>query len=180
MTKKTLKILLILSTIFAFIYVGLLFTPYFLDRTSGTNAINHLVYGYQVGFGKNGYSDVKIIGSYPIMICEILGIVGSLLNLIFLIWYLRHKKDNPFLYFLFALTIPFLAFSGVGIALSWPIYQSLNALRNAYVQYTVFYFTSLVSVVLAFLINAFLLLFFAINRKNDNSTKKPMRSKKEK
>ncbi len=178
MTKKTLKLLLILSTIFAFIYVGLLFSPYFLDRTSGTDAINHLVYGYQVGFGKNGYSDVKIIGSYPIMICEILGMAGSLLSLVFLIWYFHHTKESPFFYFLFALTIPFLAFSGVGIALSWPIYQSLNALRNAYVQYTLFYFISLVSIVLAFLINAFLLLFFAINRKNDNVIKKPTRSKK--
>lgn len=171
MNTKTLRILLTLSTIFALLYVGLLFTPYFLDRTSGTNAINHLVFGYQVGFGKKGYSDEKIIGSYPLLICQLMGIIGSVLCVIFLIWYFHHKKEKSFLYFLFALTIPFFAFAGVSIALSWPIYQSLNALKSAYVQYTPFYFASLVSIVLAFLINVFLLIFFAMYHKGTKGAK---------
>ena len=139
--------------------------PYFVDADKYTGAVHHLVYGFRIGFGKSGLSDENIIGSYPILICQILGLAGAILNIVFSFWYSKRKSDSGIIYFLFALTIPFFAFALTGVALSWPIYQALNTTGSSTVVYTLFYFISLFSTIIIFLINSFLLIFFAINRK---------------
>lgn len=139
--------------------------PYFADVDKVTGAVHHLVIGFRIGLGKNGLSDEKIIGSYPILICQILGVVGAILNIVFSFWYSKRKKDTSIIYFLFGLTIPFFAFALTGVILSWSFYQGLNTTGSSSVIYTAYYFVSLFSTVIIFLINSFLLIFFAINRR---------------
>ncbi len=145
--------------------------PYFVDVDKYTGAVHHLVFGFRIGFGKSGLSDEKIIGSYPILICQILGLIGAILNIVFSFWYSKRKSDSGIIYFLFALTIPFFAFALTGVTLSWSIYQALNTTGSSTVIYTAFYFVSLFSTIIIFLINSFLLIFFAINRKRSSKFK---------
>ena len=167
MRKKTFICLLSISSLIGLLYVFTLFMPYFIDVDKVTGAVHHVVYGFRIGLGKSGLSDVRIIGSYPILLCQILGFAGAIMNIVFSIWYLKRKKDSSFIYFLFGLTIPFFAFAIAGVTLSWSIYQGLNTTGSSNVIYTGFYFASLFSAIIIFLINSFLLSFFAINRKKE-------------
>lgn len=139
--------------------------PYFIDVDKVTGAVHHVVFGFRIGLGKSGLSDVRIIGSYPILFCQIFGFAGAFMNIAFSFWYSKRKKDSSIIYFLYGLTIPFFAFAIAGVTLSWSIYQGLNTTGSSSVIYTGFYFVALFSTIIIFLINSFLLIFFAINRK---------------
>lgn len=172
MSKKTLTFLLTISSICSLIYVGFLFTPYFIDRNEFTGAINHVVIGYYIGFGHKGSSDINIIGNKIALICQLAGVIAFILLVCFLFTYPKNKKDSPWMYFTFALSIPFDAFALFSLFLAWPMYMNLNANKSDYADFTPFYYISLICLIVTLLINIFLLIFFALYRGKNKSEKK--------
>ena len=168
MKKKNIITLLIISTVCSLVYSVLLFLPYFLDVNKLTQSVNHIVYGYQIGFGVKGLSDVNIIGSGFTLICQLFGMAAFIFSLVFLLYFVVSKKRIPIMFFFFGLTIPGMALAATSLMVSWPLYQRLNATKNDIAIYTWVYFVSVVVTIVSFLINCFLLVYLATStRKKD-------------
>lgn len=165
MKNKRVFLLLVISTVLTLIYSVFLFFPYFDDVNEVTLVSNHLVFGYQIGFGYIGQSDQNIKGSMIVLISSILGVLAFVFNFIFMIYFKCSKSYKTSLMFLiFALTIPFIAIAVCSIIISWPIYHNLNATKNDIAIYSPYYFVSLIALIGALAINMFLLIYLAINR----------------
>lgn len=167
MTRKRTIIILIISTILTLSFSGFLFSPYFSEITSFTQAVDKVVFGYQIGFGKQGQPSEQITGSIIIMIGQIAGMVAGVCSLTYTIWYIFSKKNVSFMMFLYCLCTPCLALAFTSIAISWPMYQALNSntFHSAYYHWC--YYVTIVLTAIAFFIDAFALVRVAIDRKKD-------------
>lgn len=168
MHKKVIIISSIFSLAFIATFLFLLLSPYFYDVNANTQTLNHLVYGYQIGFGREGTSDVLIKGSLFVLICYISGAISFVLGLCFLLWFIFSKKRNaPMIYFLLGITLFCLCLVTSSLILSWPIYQSLNASKMDNAIFTWQYFVSLISMILATLINFYQIIYIAMNKRRN-------------
>lgn len=168
MHKKVVIISSIFSLAFVAIFIFLLFSPYFYDVNANTQTLNHLVYGYQIGLGKDGTSDVYIKGSLFVLICYACGLLSFVLILSFLLWFIFSKKRNaPMMYFLLGIILFCLCLVTSSLILSWPIYQSLNASKMDNAIFTWQYFVSLITMILATLINFYQIIYIAMNKRRN-------------
>lgn len=165
MRRKLFVTLLITACIFAFVYVGFLFLPYFADTNGLTHSVIKIVYGYQVGFGVSGQPDVKIVGNTFIAIGQISGILAAIFSVVFFIGFGLHKKDKPIFFFLFGIAVAGLALAFTSSVLAWPMYQNLNASSKDVAIFSWTYIVSTVAIALAFVIEGFLLIYLGFNRK---------------
>ena len=166
MRKRVVIILssLILASIGT--YCLFLFAPYFYDVNKNTNSINHLVYGYQLGYGFPGQSDVKINGNLFLFIAQICGPICFICLLTFLLWFIFSKKKNsPMMYFLLGVSMFCISLVVSSLFLSWPIYQSANASRVDNPIFTWQFFLSIGSVIVGLIINAYLIIYIAMNKR---------------
>ncbi len=169
MNRKRTIIILIISTLLTVSFSAFLFTPYFSEITSFTKAVDKVVFGYQIGFGRGGQPDQTINGSVLIMIGQIAGMVAGVCSLIYTVWYIFSKKNSSFMMFLYCLCTPCLALAFTSIAISWPLYQALNSNTSHSAYYHWCYYVTIVLTAIAFFIDAFALVSVAIDRKKDNA-----------
>lgn len=151
--KKTTIIFLILLVLFSFALIGVHFLPFFTNVNSQTLQNLLQVTGMEASFGKPGmYASNRVNPNIFLMIGTSLGALGSLLLLVFTIWFIASKKYNRFMFFMFALTTPCYAILVATEFFIIPLYKTSNVTGFADMQYIHYwYYVSLIGSITLFL-----------------------------
>ena len=174
MKRKTFISILLIATVFTILYTLFLFMPYFAETNKATGVVDKIVFGYQIGFGFKGTSSENIKGNLGILICQLGGMFASLTSIFFFIYYGILRKESKIMYLLSGLSFLGLSLAFTSICIAWPVYQNLNATKDQIAQYSWEYFFTLATTGIALIINGFVTIYCAINKKGikENETSK--------